>query len=66
MAKFSACIFPLAFIDPEQSARMKKWSGRWEIPPPGMTVTLAVIVRFLSAGRPSRAGESPGGENPRT
>ena len=41
MAKLSACIRPSVFIEPEQSARMKTCSGRRDIPPPGMIVTLS-------------------------
>jgi hypothetical protein len=52
---------PSIFIEPEQSARMKKWRGRREMPPPGMIVMLSVIARFAQCRH--RAPSVEGAQN---
>src|SRR5215471_7219570 len=66
IAKLSAWIFS-PFIPPEQSARMMKWRGRREMPPPGMResgasavtggLSIAVMLLLGRTGHRGMVGE---------
>src|SRR5258706_2130568 len=57
MALLSACILPSAAIDPEQSATMKKCSGRAANVDPGRSVmTVSFVSQLVWQYRAGRSG----------